>query len=102
MSQKTEIVQQLKALRPLLVERYAISYLGLFGSVIREDAQPDSDVDILVEIDWAQKTLKGFDFLNLHEDLEKSLGKKVDLVSRSNLHPILEPYILSEAFEITP
>ena len=61
--------------------RWKISELALFGSVLRDDFRPDSDVDVLVtfapEADWSL-----FDHVDMQEELSGILGRKVDLVSR--------------------
>jgi uncharacterized protein len=60
-----------------LQSRFNVSKLALFGSYARGDQQPDSDVDILVEVDPSI----GLDFVTLAETIEKLLGVSVDLVS---------------------
>jgi predicted nucleotidyltransferase len=58
-----------------------ITRLELFGSILREDFRPDSDIDFLVTFapnaDWSL-----FDHLRMEEELHLLLGRKVDLVSR--------------------
>lgn len=72
--------------------------LALFGSVRRDSAQEDSDVDFLVEFAPAEKT---FDrFLLLAELLERVLGRPVELVTRESLSPFLGPHILAEAKDV--
>jgi len=53
--------------------------LALFGSVVRNEARPDSDVDVLVEFDPARKTFDNF--LALSELLERLLDHRVELVT---------------------
>ena len=62
-------------------ERWKIAELALFGSVIRDDFHPESDVDVLV--DFAPDSSWGlFDHVAMEEELSEILGRKVDLVSR--------------------
>ena len=62
-------------------ERYGISRLAFFGSVLTNDFRPDSDVDVLVSFaDDARWSL--FDLVNMQEELEDILGSKVDLIER--------------------
>ncbi|MEX2535650.1 MAG: nucleotidyltransferase family protein [Trueperaceae bacterium] len=68
--------------------------LALFGSVARDQAALDSDVDLLVEF---SKPVGLFEFLDLKERLEQILGRPVDLVTREALKPQLKDRILSEA-----
>ena len=76
-----EIRRRLAAARPSLVRRYPIRSLGVFGSVARGDAGPDSDVDVLVEFSEPV----GFEVADLAEELDALLGRHVDLVSRGAL-----------------
>ena len=72
--------------------------LALFGSVLRNEARPDSDVDFLVEFAPGQKS---FDrFLALSELLEKLLDHSVELVTTEALSPFLGPHILAEAADV--
>jgi len=61
--------------------RWKITELALFGSVLREDFRPDSDVDVLVsftpDAEWSL-----FDHTDMQEELSDIFGRKVDLVSR--------------------
>ena len=61
--------------------RWQITELALFGSVLRDDFGPDSDVDVLVSFgESARHTL--FDLDDMEHDLKEIFGRKVDLVSR--------------------
>jgi len=80
-------------IRALGVER-----LALFGSVLRGEARPDSDVDLLVQFSPDAKT---FDhFLALSELLEERLGRHVELVTTEALSPFLGPRIVAEAQDV--
>jgi uncharacterized protein len=65
-------------------QRWKIRELALFGSVLREDFMPDSDVDVLVtfetDADWSL-----LDHVRIQKDLEALLGREVDLVSRRGI-----------------
>ena len=64
--------------------KWGVSELALFGSVLREDFCPESDVDVLVRFQkHARPTL--FDMVRMQNELEGILGRKVDLVSRRGL-----------------
>lgn len=73
--------------------RYGVIRIGLFGSYARGNESDDSDIDIAVEIESLNKFRS---FFNLKRDLEKGLGKKVDLGIESALKPIAKKYILKE------
>ncbi len=66
----------------------------VFGSVRRGEAEPDSDVDLLVSM---QKGKTLLDFVGLWQDLEELLGCKVDVISDGGISPYLREQILAEA-----
>lgn len=72
--------------------------LALFGSVRRDAARADSDVDVLVEFQPEQKS---FDrFMALADLLERVLGRRVELVTTESLSPFLKPHILADAVDV--
>ena len=70
--------------------------LALFGSSLRGEARPDSDVDLLVDFDRS-RNLSLVDYAEIRLRLCDLLGRDVDLVQRSHLKPFLRDAILSEA-----
>ena len=66
----------------------------LFGSYVRGEANEESDVDLLVELDYSQRI--GLHFVQMIFDLEDLLKKKVDLVSEGRLSKYIRPYIQAE------
>jgi predicted nucleotidyltransferase len=81
MSTREEILDKLKALKGVLGKNYPIVTLALFGSYARSEQMNDSDIDILVELDGQI----GSRFIDLAEEFEKSLGQRVDLVSKKGI-----------------
>ncbi|CUS38885.1 conserved hypothetical protein [Candidatus Nitrospira nitrosa] len=80
------------------VRRLGVRRLALFGSVLRNEARPDSDVDVLVEFDLKVKT---FDrFMALADLLEDTLGRQVEIVTTESLSPFIGPSILAEAADV--
>lgn len=69
--------------KPVLIKKYPIKQIGIFGSIARGDFNEDSDVDILVEFNQPI----GIEFIDLANELESILQQKVDLVSRSGIKP---------------
>lgn len=64
--------------------RWQVRELSFFGSVLRDDFGPESDVDVLVQFDEeAHHTL--FDMVRMQEELQRILGRNVDLVSRRGI-----------------
>ena len=72
--------------------------LALFGSVQRDAARPDSDVDFLVEFTPGEKSFDRFS--DLGELLEGLLEHRVELVTPESLSPFLRPIILAEAKDV--
>ena len=66
----------------------------LFGSFVRGDADEQSDIDILVDLDYSQRI--GLQFIQMKLDLEKILQSKGDLVSSNGLSKYLKPIVDSE------
>lgn len=66
----------------------------LFGSYVRGDADNQSDIDILVDLDYTQKI--GLEFVQMRIDLEELLNIKVDLVSSNGLSKYIKPLIDNE------
>ena len=76
--------------------RHGIRKLSLFGSVLREDFRPDSDVDVLVE--FQPEKVVGWDIINIEDELSQILGgRTIDMVRKSALNPRLKDRILASA-----
>jgi predicted nucleotidyltransferase len=95
---KQEILHRIQShreeIRALGVER-----LGLFGSFVREEQGPESDVDLLVRFRSQEKTFDNF--MGLAFLLEDVLQRRVELVTTEGLSPYLKPRILEEAQDVT-
>ncbi len=89
----TEIVTMLRAERPVLERNFAISEIGVFGSVVRGEAGKTSDIDILV--DYAHPPTL-FEFVRLQRYLAELLDAPVDLVMKSALKPNIGQRVLAE------
>jgi uncharacterized protein len=75
------------------LRRFHVKELALFGSYVRGDERPDSDIDFLVEL--SEKTFDNY--LDVKEFLENLFGKRIDLVMKGALKPRLRDRILGEA-----
>jgi predicted nucleotidyltransferase len=93
---RSEILQELAAHRDELT-RMGVKTLAVFGSVARDEARPDSDVDLLVEF-LGPATFNGY--MDLKFFLEDLLGRPIDLVTRKSIRPRLKTQIESEAFYV--
>jgi len=66
-----------------------IKKIAIFGSYARNEATPESDIDILVEL----KNPMGYEFFGLEEYLSDNFKKKVDLLTFDSVHPYIRSYI---------
>ncbi len=79
-----------------ICRRHKVRELSVFGSAARGDMGPYSDIDLLVEfLPEAEADL--FDHAGLMLDLSQFLGRKVDLVSKNGLKPLIRSSVLGEA-----
>lgn len=84
---------------PALARDFGVSELSVFGSVVRGEVGPESDIDILV--DFAPATRIGLlEFVKLQDHLATLLGQRVDLVMRSGVRRQLRDRILAEALRV--
>jgi predicted nucleotidyltransferase len=100
MPEQTDLTQLIESLRqqlPLLEERYRVESLGVFGSYVRHEQRPDSDLDVLVTFREAPSLLK---FIELENYLSGVLGVKIDLVMKDALKPHIGQRILNEAVAV--
>ncbi len=86
----TEITEKIS---PILRE-YGVKKASIFGSFSRGDNRPDSDVDLLVEIGPGPMDI--YEYMQFREDLEKKLGKEVDVITSRSLNEHLKAYILPD------
>ena len=71
--------------------------ISVFGSYVRGEETPESDVDILVQLRPAdQRPRLGLKFFGLQDELTKLIGREVDLVTEEGLSPYIRPYIEKE------
>lgn len=93
---KADLEQIKKTAVPILKEA-GVTHSSIFGSYVRGEATRDSDIDILID---APKSMSLFDFVGLKQELEKALGKKVDLGEYSTLKPRIKDQVLSQQVRI--
>lgn len=87
-----EIRAVLRECLPEIRDRFGVTSIGIFGSYARGDANRDSDIDIIVELDRPI----GWELVDLSDYLEARLQHRVDLVIKRSLHPLIRDTILSE------
>jgi hypothetical protein len=89
-----EITKALSQKKPRLAQA-GIKEIGVFGSYVRGEQQPDSDLDVLIDIERPAK-IDLLKLIDLEKELSTDLGVSVDLVLKSTLRPSLGKEILSE------
>jgi hypothetical protein len=82
-----------KKVLPIL-KKHAVKRAAIFGSFARGDAKAKSDVDILIEYKTKDKSL--FDLVDLKSDLEKTLDRKVDVITYNSIYWRIRERILAE------
>jgi len=91
-------VERIRIDRGSLVDfcrRNYIRKLALFGSILRDDFRPESDIDVLVEFEPSH--VPGLKFFTLERELSQVLGRKVDLNTPNFLSPYFRDRVLVEA-----
>lgn len=93
---RDEVLAKLRALKPRLHADYGVTRLRLFGSHARDEARPDSDVDLIVDL--AEPL--GLDFFGIEHDIAERLGLKVDVATPNGLHRLIRERALAEAVDV--
>lgn len=90
---RDEVIGLIRSNRQEL-ERFDVASLAVFGSVLRNEAKPGSDVDVLVEF----RSPPTFDsYMGLKIFLEDLFGTRVDVTTADGLHPLIRDTVLGEA-----
>lgn len=92
---KSEVRAELAAMEEVL-RKEGVAALALFGSVVRGEAQADSDIDVLIDVD-PQAEFSLLNRIGVKHLIEDRLNRKVDVVRRSGLRPGAGKNILNEA-----
>jgi uncharacterized protein len=79
------------------LRRFGVVRAGVFGSVVRGEARPESDLDLLVEFEQG-RTL--FDLVELKDELSRVLGRRADVLTYGSLHPLLRDRVLRDQVAI--
>lgn len=95
MKNLAEIKQILREQQPQLEEAYGVHVVGVFGSYVRSEERPDSDIDVLVELERPPR-LSLIDLVELEYYLSDLLGAKVDIAIKANLRKRIGRRILEE------
>lgn len=94
---RSEIIQELKKFKEENAEEYGILALGIFGSVAKDEAKKNSDVDVVVKI----KKQDLFKLIGIKQDLEEIFNVPVDVISyREKMNSFLKKRIEKEAIYV--
>lgn len=80
-----------------VLKKHGVVRAGLFGSIVRGETKRGSDIDILIEFKGRKSLL---DLVGLKLDLEKKLGRKVDVVEYPAIHPLLKERVSKEEVRV--
>lgn len=94
---RAHVLHRLTESKAELARRFGVTRLALFGSVVRDTARADSDVDVLVSFDGPATSSRYFGVQFFLEDL---LGRRVDLVADKALRPEIRPFVEREAAHV--
>ena len=95
--QRAQVLHLLRKHKPTLSKRFDVSRLALVGSVARDEASENSDVDIMVWFD-GPTTAKHFFGAQLY--LEEILGREVDLMTEKGLREGMHPFVEREMVSV--
>jgi predicted nucleotidyltransferase len=90
-----EIKSRLQQQKPYLYEKYGVTEIGVFGSYVRGEQKPDSDIDILISLTDPPK-ISLLDLVDLQYYLGDLLGMEVDIAVKRNLRKRIGQRILRE------
>lgn len=90
-----EIKSRLQQQKPYLYEKYGVTEIGVFGSYVRGEQKPDSDIDILITLTDPPR-IDLLDLIELEHYLSDLLERKVDVAIKKNLRKRIGKRILSE------
>ena len=77
--------------------KYGVRNIRVFGSVVRGEAKSGSDIDLLVELESGRSLIDRIGFM---QELERLLGKKVDVVNERSLHRLIRDDVLREVLPL--
>ncbi len=97
MKNKEDILKIIKLLQDDMRKKYKVKEIGVFGSVIRGEQNPASDIDILVDFEDGADL---FDLVGLGFYLEEKLGQKVDVVPKRGLKQAIRESVLKEVVTV--
>ncbi len=95
---KKNKINQIKKPIVDILKKHKIRKAGIFGSYARGEENKDSDIDILIDVGGRKFSL--LDLVSLEMELEKRMGKKIDLLTYAGINSHLKEYILKDEVKI--
>jgi predicted nucleotidyltransferase len=95
---RTEAIDRLKKSEAVF-KKAGVKHLYLFGSTVRDEARPDSDVDLFFDYDPSE-ILGLYELMDIKELAAKILGAKTDMIPREGLHHVLRQRIEASAVQV--
>lgn len=93
---REQVLNQLQTIKPELMKQYSISRIGIFGSIARNKAHSNSDIDVVVHMQ--PNMLKR---ARLKAELEETFGREVDVIRyRESMNPFLKARINQDAIYV--
>ncbi len=97
MKSSQAIKKKIETFKPVLIEKYKVKEICIFGSYARGEQKKKSDIDLLVDF---SESISLLDFVHLENELSDLLGVKVDLVMKTALKPRIGRHILAEVVPV--
>ncbi|MGZ8362962.1 MAG: nucleotidyltransferase family protein [Caulobacteraceae bacterium] len=92
---RDDLLKQLRDLKPMLAQR-GVEGVALFGSFARDEAGPNSDIDLLVRF----SKVPGLAYFDIEEDLSNRLGRHVEMTTEQALPPFIRDAVVAEAIVV--
>jgi len=77
------------------IKTFGVERVGIFGSYLRGEARPESDIDLIIEFN--DKNISYKNYMALYDFLESLYSQKIDLLTPEQISPYMMPYISKEA-----
>jgi uncharacterized protein len=91
------LLEEMRARREEILaaaKRHGIASVRVFGSVAREEERPDSDIDLLIDLE--RPVVQGFGFIDFQDEVAKLFERKVDIVFEKGIYHRMKPYIMQD------
>jgi len=94
MTERDEVLFILRREAPVLKEQFGVTKIGLFGSVARNEAGEQSDIDLLIELD--PDVVRYSKYCDLEDYLQSLFRRRVDIITTDGVSPHFKPYMYED------